>query len=123
MAEPDAPELYKKHCAECHVSNRLGRQGPALLPQNLKRLRKKRALRVISKGRPATQMPAFKQTLTVDEIKALSEYIYTPASGDIVWGLDQINASHIQHNREADLSDKPVFKVDDLLNLFHCDNL
>jgi DNA-binding beta-propeller fold protein YncE len=114
----DAPALYRKHCAECHNAQRLGGMGPALLPGNLKRLRKKAAVQVISNGRIATQMPAFKQTLTVDEIKALSEYIYTPASGDIVWGLDQINASHIQHNREADLSDKPVFKVDDLLNLF-----
>ena len=49
-AEPDVIHLYKEHCAECHGEDRLGRLGPALLPQNLKRLRKKRALGVISKG-------------------------------------------------------------------------
>ncbi|MCP4386804.1 MAG: cytochrome C oxidase Cbb3, partial [Gammaproteobacteria bacterium] len=114
----DAPALYQQHCASCHNAQRLGGMGPALLPGNLKRLRKKAAVNVISNGRVATQMPAFSQTLAAEEIRALAEYIYTPASGTIAWGLDEINASHIQHNLEADLSDKPVFKVDDLLNLF-----
>jgi hypothetical protein len=91
---------------------------PALLPGNLKRLRKKAAVDVISNGRIATQMPAFGQTLSTEEIEALAEYIYTPSSETIVWGLDKINASHIQHNLEANLSDQPVFAVDDPLNLF-----
>ena len=65
----DAPALYQKHCAECHNAQRLGGMGPALLPGNLKRLRKKAAVEVISNGRIATQMPGFKQTLTADEIK------------------------------------------------------
>ncbi len=39
--------LYKDNCAECHGADRLGQIGPALLPQNLKRLRKKKALKVI----------------------------------------------------------------------------
>jgi cytochrome c553 len=114
----DAPALYQKHCAECHNAQRLGGMGPALLPGNLKRLRKKAAVDVISNGRIATQMPAFGQTLSTEEIEALAEYIYTPSSETIVWGLDKINASHIQHNLEANLSDQPVFAVDDPLNLF-----
>jgi len=114
----DAPALYQKHCAECHNAQRLGGMGPALLPGNLKRLRKKAAVDVISNGRIATQMPAFKQTLATEEIEALAEYIYTPSNETIVWGLDKINASHIQHNLEANLSDQPVFAVDDPLNLF-----
>jgi cytochrome c553 len=114
----DAPALYQKHCAECHNAQRLGGMGPALLPGNLKRLRKKAAVDVISNGRIATQMPAFGQTLSTEEIEALAEYIYTPSSETIVWGLDEINASHIQHNLEANLSDQPVFAVDDPLNLF-----
>ena len=52
----DAPALYQKHCAECHNAQRLGGMGPALLPGNLKRLRKKAAVDVISNGRIATQM-------------------------------------------------------------------
>ena len=114
----DAPALYQKHCAECHNAKRLGGMGPALLPGNLKRLRKTAAIDVIGNGRIATQMPAFKQTLNTKEIEALAEYIYTPASETISWGLDEINATHIQHNLEVDLSDQPVFKVNDLLNLF-----
>ena len=63
-------------------------------------------------------MPAFSGQLNKAEIQALADYIYTPSEKTIVWGLPQINASHISHNLEADLPDRPVFKVDDLLNLF-----
>ncbi|MET0094931.1 MAG: cytochrome c, partial [Sedimenticola sp.] len=50
-------ELYLQHCGECHSVDRLGAIGPALLPENLKRLKKKRAAGVIANGRIATQMP------------------------------------------------------------------
>jgi mono/diheme cytochrome c family protein len=53
-------KIYKDNCAECHNADRLGGMGPALLPQNLKRLRKKAAIEVIKNGRVATQMPSFK---------------------------------------------------------------
>ncbi|MEW8664778.1 MAG: cytochrome c, partial [Candidatus Thiodiazotropha sp.] len=52
-------ELYLKHCAECHGADRLGGQGPALLPENLHRLRPKKAHKTIAEGRAATQMPPF----------------------------------------------------------------
>ena len=74
----DVPALYKQYCAECHGEDRLGIMGPALLPQNLKRLRKKSAVEVIQNGRPATQMLPFADKLTVQEIESLVELIYTP---------------------------------------------
>ncbi len=114
----DVKGIYQNHCAKCHNSHRLGGMGPALLPENLKRLRKKAAIDVISHGRVATQMPAFSNKLNKEDIEALVEYIYTPSEKTVVWGLDQINASHIRHNDESELSDQPVFEVDDLLNLF-----
>ena len=114
----EANRLYQDNCAVCHNAQRLGGMGPALLPGNLKRLRKKAAVEVISNGRIATQMPAFADKLTPADIEALVEYIYTPSSETIVWNLPEINSSHIIHNREQDLSEKPVFEVEDLLNLF-----
>ena len=114
----DVVKLYNAHCADCHHQQRLGGIGPALLPGNLKRLRKKAAVEVITNGRAATQMPAFIEKLSEKDIKTLAEYIYTPIENPPVWGLDEINTSHIIHNREGDLSDRPVFEVDDLLNLF-----
>ena len=116
--EIDAGKLFQAHCAECHGAGRLGNMGPALLPGNLKRLRPKAAVATISKGRAATQMPAFADKLNTAQIKALADYIYTPLGFTPVWGLPEIRASHIIHNRESELPDKPVFKVDDLLNLF-----
>ena len=59
----DTEQLYQDHCAQCHNPQRLGGMGPALLPGNLKRLRKPAATEVISQGRVATQMPAFADRL------------------------------------------------------------
>ena len=47
----DTFKLYKDNCAECHNEHRLGGMGPALLPENLKRLRKDAAVDVIKNGR------------------------------------------------------------------------
>ena len=117
-ATPGALKQYATHCAECHNEKRLGAMGPALLPGNLKRLRKNAAVEVITSGRVATQMPAFSEKLSEKDINALVEYIYTPLKEVPVWNLAEINSSHIIHNPESELPDKPVFKVDDLLNLF-----
>jgi len=114
----DVLKQYKEHCSACHLENRLGAMGPALLPENLKRLRKKAAIDVIKNGRIATQMPPFKEKLNDTQIASLVNYIYTPLKETPVWGMDEITASHIIHNKEEDLSDKPVFEVEDLLNLF-----
>jgi len=110
--------LYKNSCAECHNEHRLGGICPALLPENLKRLRKKAAIEVIKNGRVATQMPAFKEKLSDKEIQSLVAYVYTPLQETPVWDMAKIKASQIIHNKESDLSDKPVFEVDDLLNMF-----
>ena len=59
--EPTVAQLYTIHCAACHGGDRLGGIGPALLPENLKRLRTKAATSVITSGRPSTQMPGFEQ--------------------------------------------------------------
>ena len=75
-ATQTAPELYKKHCSSCHGSNRFGQMGPALLPENLKRLRKKKAAALIRKGLPATQMPSFEQRFRPQKLKqSLSLFI------------------------------------------------
>ncbi|MDT8385978.1 MAG: cytochrome D1 domain-containing protein [Thiogranum sp.] len=112
----DVLKLYTHHCGECHGAQRLGAMGPALLQENLQRLKPAEAIDVITHGRAATQMPAFADTLSPAEIQALAEYVYTPTATP-VWGLDEIRSSHIIHNRDADLPDRPVFDADPL-NLF-----
>lgn len=109
--------LYQQHCASCHGVTRLGSMGPALLPENLKRLRKNEASEVISKGRAATQMPAFANKLSEKEIESLVNYVYAPLAKIPKWGLEEINTSHITHFKSDDLADKPIFKAD-MLNLF-----
>ena len=88
-----------------------------LLPQNLKRLRKKRAHRVIAKGRPATQMPAFSETLKKEEISVLTGYIFTPLAKEPVWGEQEIEATR-NVAIEVDKYIKAPFYKADPLNLF-----
>ena len=113
--EPTA--LYKQHCAECHGQDRLGAIGPALLPQNLKRLRKKAAFQVIQDARPATQMPAYREKLNAGEIQALVDLIYTPLDQIPTWGIKEIRASRLVHHSMGTLADRPLFKAD-IDNLF-----
>lgn len=108
---------YNTHCAQCHGVNRLGLIGPALLPQNLHRLRKNKAINVISNGRAATQMPAFHDKLSQIEVKDLVEFIYTPLEKTPEWGLQQAKDSHIIHNAPQSLPQKPTFKAQ-MDNLF-----
>ncbi len=110
-------ELYKTHCATCHGVDRLGGQGPALLPENLHRLRQKKAISVIAKGRPATQMLAYEKLLNPQQIQSLVDYIYTPLKYKPVWGARQIMASHIIHKEQHLLPDIPLFEAD-IDNLF-----
>lgn len=112
-------QLFKTHCASCHGPERLGEMGPALLPENLHRLRKDKASAVIASGLPATQMPAFGKKLTSGQINTLVDYIYSPPTTPPVWGEAQIRASHIVYPaaKRSKPSDKPVYDADPL-NLF-----
>ena len=121
FAASDTDALYQQHCASCHGADRLGGMGPALLPENLKRLKKTRAANVISGGRVATQMPAFADKLDKEQIQSLVELIYAPLASIPVWSENEINASHIVYKPELTSGNaktaKPVYDADPL-NLF-----
>jgi cytochrome c553 len=114
-AEP--AQLYRQHCASCHGPDRLGLMGPALLPENLERLRRPEALKVIREGRAATQMEGFAAKLSADDIQKLADWIYTPVTPRPDWTAAQIEASRIVHFKPSELKDGPVF-VADMMNLF-----
>jgi len=112
-----ALKLYKQHCESCHGEDRLGGMGPALLPSNLKRLPKDKAVNVIANGRDITQMPGYSDKLTPAQVQLLTDYIYTPPDTVPVWGMTEIKKSHIIQYPAGSLGDTPVFKAD-MLNLF-----
>ena len=120
-AEPDPAQLFQQHCAACHGADRLGLIGPALLPENLKRVRKKAALSSVTNGLPATQMPAFGNVLSEAEIASLADYIYTPLAEVPQWSEQAINSSHVIHRPDLVTGDasstKPVYDADPL-NVF-----
>ena len=116
-AASEAPKLYTEHCAACHGGDRLGAIGPALLPENLGRLKKAEAERVIAEGRAATQMPGHKDKLTPEQIKALAEYVYTPLPSVPAWTMAEIEASRVVPVDPSTLPAKPQWKADPL-NLF-----
>lgn len=113
--------IYKQECSQCHGEDRLGFTAPALLPENLKRLKPKQAIISIRDGLPATQMPAFGDKLTDDQIQRLVDYIYTPLANIPPWAEQEITASHIIHKPELVTGDattaKPIYQADPL-NVF-----
>jgi DNA-binding beta-propeller fold protein YncE len=108
--------LYQAHCAACHGADRLGGMGPALLPENLSRLKKAEAARMVRDSRPGVQMPAFKNELNEQQISALVELIYSPVVPAPKWGEAEIRASRVVHKAAPDLR-QPRFAADPL-NLF-----
>ncbi|MCG6936887.1 MAG: nitrite reductase [Gammaproteobacteria bacterium] len=120
-ANLEAGKLFQQHCARCHGSDRLGSIGPALLPENLQRLKKNNAIDVISNGRPATQMPAFHSQLNKQQIESLVELIYTPLESVPLWSEKEISQSHIIYQEAFARSNtenvKPAYDADPL-NLF-----
>ena len=112
----DAAALYVEHCAACHGADRLGRQGPALIPESLARLRKDVAGDVIARGRPATQMPGFADVMDENAVAALVIYIYAPLPAVPSWRIADMEATRIVHAQPPALG-RPVFNADPL-NLF-----
>ncbi len=110
-------DLYRTHCASCHGVERLGGMGPALLPENLSRLKRADAARVILESRPGIQMPAFRDQITPAEAEQLVALIYTPVVPAPAWSEAEIRASRIVHAAESALPAKPKFAADPM-NLF-----
>ena len=113
----DAASLFASQCASCHGADRFGGSGPALLPENLERLRKTSAADTIAGGRLATQMPAFGDALTKAEIDALVAYVYAPPATRPLWGAREIEATRVVHHPPGALPDR-LQHFADPLNLF-----
>lgn len=113
----DIVPAYQQHCASCHGADRLGGQGPALLPENLGRLKPKEALQVIAEGRPATQMAGFKAVLDSQQLQQLVDYIYKPLPQIPAWGMEQMRASRVEYHAPGTLPNQPQFTAD-IDNLF-----
>ena len=109
-----AEALFAEHCAACHGADRLGGAGPALLPGNLKRLRRAAAATVIAEGRPATQMPGFSGVLGPRAVEALVDLIYTPPETVPRFGMAEIERTRVVHRPPDTLGGEPVFAADPL---------
>jgi len=108
-------DVYKTHCASCHGVDRLGGIGPALLPENLERLKKPAAAAMIRDSRPGVQMPAFGDRLSRQEISSLVAFVYSPPAAEPRWGAAEIRASRVVHDPQP--AEKPRHAADPL-NLF-----
>lgn len=87
--------VYAQHCARCHGPDRLGGIGPALLPENLHRLKPDKAITTIRDGAPASQMPGFADQLSSGDIEALAKLIYTPLARLPTWEKQAIEKSRV----------------------------
>jgi len=117
-AEPSAQsqDVYAQHCAACHGADRLGGTGPALIPETLKRMRGPAVSKVIAEGRAATQMPAFSETLSEEEIAGIAAFVKTPLAEVPKWTEASIAASRKMRDGYQPAA-QPVFSADPL-NVF-----
>lgn len=116
-AAGETAALYAQHCASCHGPERLGGAGPAVVPENMGRLTEADAAAVIANGRPATEMPAFSDRLSPDDIQALARFVFVPPAAPPLWGEAEMRATHSVNAESISLPDKPAFAADPL-NLF-----
>ena len=72
----DPAVIFSKNCAACHSADRSGGRGPSLLPDRLTKEASQYAETITNGSGP---MPAWGNRLSAEEIKALSEWILTPA--------------------------------------------
>jgi cytochrome c553 len=114
-APPEVLDLYIEQCAACHGTDRLGGTGPALIPENLGRLKPEKAVATIALGRQQTQMPAFADVLDDQQIRALAALVFEPLPEMPVLDMAAIEATRTV--TEKPLVDAPVHDGDPL-NLF-----
>ena len=115
--DSESARVYFERCASCHGNDRLGGIGPALLPESLARLGTTEAVRVITAGRPATQMPGFEGVLPPDAIAAVAAWIYRPPAEPPRWTVTDMLASRSLTTAPDAFPAKPVHTADPL-NLF-----
>jgi DNA-binding beta-propeller fold protein YncE len=104
-------EDYADNCQECHGISRLGGIGPALIPQTLGRMRGPNLVSVIHDGRKATQMPAFGDVLTAQQIDDLVAFVKKPLTEVPDWRAEDIEASLVL-NEDYDPPDAPRWSAD-----------
>lgn len=109
--------LYQQHCTVCHGAQRIGATGPALLPESLGRIKKTEASKAISEGRAASQMAAFQDILSAEQIENMVEYLYTPINNPPTWQDSDTRASHRLLADQSALPETPQHNADPL-NLF-----
>jgi WD40 repeat protein/cytochrome c553 len=110
-AAPDGATIYADLCASCHAETRLGGTGPALIPESLGRLKGEKLMTVIAQGRAMTQMPAFRGTLSAEEIAAVAEFLGQPLPAPPVWDAGAIMATR-SLRADYQATPAPVFDAD-----------
>ncbi len=101
LASP--PEDYFKYCSSCHHPERYGVSAPPLFKETIGNKNNKELIETISRGLPATNMPAFGEVLKAEEIENLIAYIRTPIEKP-KWDKDDILNSKIvadSHNPQS----------------------
>ena len=102
-----------KHCAICHSADRYGSSAPPLIPLTLGKYGKMRVERIIAEGLPATNMPSYRGVIDTGGIKAIVDYLFTPAPPPVWTEREMLKTLRVV----ATPMDKPVHGHD-LSNLF-----
>jgi len=93
-APTDAAALYAVRCAACHGAPRYGGYAPPLIPETLARRSDEALVKAIREGLPATQMPAYGDTIDAEAATALVALLRSPV-GPIRWSAQDVAASRV----------------------------
>lgn len=104
-------ETYARHCAACHHAERWGLTGPPLLPEYFGPKKQAEIAAIISEGLPATNMPAFRGTLSDNEIREVAAFIRTRAAVP-VWTASEMLSTRTMAE-SADPANEPSWDMED----------
>lgn len=85
-------ELYNQYCSSCHHTKRVGKDGPPLLPDNLKKYTINDLASKIKDGFPQTLMPKY-DFLNPYELVKIAQYIKSDSDVDTTWNSEDITKS------------------------------
>lgn len=73
----DGAVIWTAQCAACHGREGEGRAGPSLVAGDAATLTEEELVAKISDGKPLAGMPAFKRSLSPEQIRAVAGYVLT----------------------------------------------
>lgn len=99
-------QIYADTCSGCHGANLSGGRGPSLIAALAQRS-DDQLVQTITKGVPGTEMPAFGQIFSADQIKQVVSHLHTAATS-----AAGASTKTVDPDKQVVQSEKQTFRID-----------